>query len=350
MTKINLYPNGNIIPITPNGKVALVSWKAYQSKSFPKEELEKFTNCNYAILCGRISENLLIIDPDFKNKTYFEYGYSSFKEQFPELAKTYMVSTPHGYHLYYYMKGFSVDRKVNKNIISRTVKDKEIFCGLVKTKFAEYLKGVDFLGNNGYALIPPSKIDNSQYAPFTNFPIKEISEEDYNKIADFFLLENPIQMRKPFIAILNGDIEIEQYATKHNKEEFIYWKFLFREAYHFCKLVPEELFSFLKKNQPTFSIEKTNYQLKYHSYMGKVLSNVKMKEYFPQYHYNSNNSHINGNGNHHGTNNSYTLSDLNSYLSEFLAQYKYIEQSIDPNLLSRIRIKLLNLLAHINTL
>lgn len=213
------------------------------------------------------------------------------------------------------------------------------------------MKGVDFLGNNGYALIPPSKIGDSEYTSFINFPIREISKEEYSKITQFFLLEKPIQMRRPFIDILNGKIEIEEYATKHNNSEFIYWKFLFREAYHFCKLVPEELFSFLKRNQPTFSVEKTNYQLNYnyHSYRGKVLSNERLKEYFPDYNLNSNNSYSNNNHNIHKSID-FTLNGLDSYLSEFLSGYKYTDHPFDNHAVSRIRTKLLNLLFHVDKL
>lgn len=237
--------------------------------------------------------------------------------------------------------------------ISKTVREKELFCGLVKTKYAEYLKGVDFLGNNGYALIPPSRIDDLVYAPFTTYPIREISKQEYSKIKQFFLLEKPIQMRKPFRDILNGEIEIEEYATKHNKDEFIYWKSLFREAYHFCKLTPEEIFPFLKRNQPTFSIEKTNYQLNYHyhSYKGKVLSNKKLKDYFPDYYSNYNHSYSNSvqnNNNIKSTN--FTLSGLESYLSEFLSNYTYNNQFFDNHIVSKIRIKLINLLSHVDKL
>ncbi len=44
-------------------------------------------------ICGKTSNNLLIIDPDFKNKRNFEHVFSAFKEQYPDLSKTYIVST-----------------------------------------------------------------------------------------------------------------------------------------------------------------------------------------------------------------------------------------------------------------
>ncbi len=348
---MKFYPEGNIIPIISNGKTPLIRWKQYQAKIYSKEELQHYNNCNFAIICGKTSNNLLIIDPDFKNKRNFEYVFTAFKEQFPELSKTYIVSTPHGYHLYYYMIGFSAKRTINKNIITKTVRDKEYFCGLIKTKFAEYLKGIDFLGNKGYALIPPSTIDDLEYTPLTNYPVREILEEEYLQISQFFLLDKPIQIRKPFLDILNGEIEIEEYATKHNKNEFIYWKFLFREAYHFCKLIPEELFPFLRKNQPSFDLEETNFQLNhdYHSYKGKDLSNEKMKEYFPDYTFNGDNSFTNANLTPHKFIN-LTLEEFNLYLSEFLQGYKLSEHFFDNNIASKIRTKLINLLFHIDKL
>ena len=90
---MKFYPEGNIIPIISNGKTPLIRWKQYQAKIYSKEELQHYNNCNFAIICGKTSNNLLIIDPDFKNKRNFENVFTAFKEQFPELSKTYIVST-----------------------------------------------------------------------------------------------------------------------------------------------------------------------------------------------------------------------------------------------------------------
>ncbi|GAI72414.1 unnamed protein product, partial [marine sediment metagenome] len=51
----------------------------------------------------------------------------------------------------------------------------------------------------------------------------------------------PKRMRKPFIDVLNGKIDIEDHASTTGKKEFVYWKNLFREAYHYCNLIPSSV-------------------------------------------------------------------------------------------------------------
>ena len=49
----------NIFPLQPRSKVPISAWKQYQTENFegdiPKE-------CNFAIVCGSISENLAVFD------------------------------------------------------------------------------------------------------------------------------------------------------------------------------------------------------------------------------------------------------------------------------------------------
>ena len=51
----------NIFPLQPRSKVPITTWKQYQTENFegdiPKE-------CNFAIVCGSISENLAVFDFD----------------------------------------------------------------------------------------------------------------------------------------------------------------------------------------------------------------------------------------------------------------------------------------------
>jgi len=91
------------------------------------------------------------------------------------------------------------------------------------------------------------------------------------------------KMRPPFQDIINGKINIEEYAKKQGKEEFVYWKFLFRELYIYCNIEPQNIYSILKKNQSSFDIKTTESQLKHHDFKSKPLTNAKLKEYFPDY-------------------------------------------------------------------
>ena len=335
LVSIDLIPKEfNVIPVRKNSKISVGEWKIYQTKLYPHEKL-KVHDGNVSVICGEISNNLLIIDPDFKynNKTYFKNIYEKFKKEFPDLADTYIVSTPHGYHFYYYMNSSSIDRSTNVNKIFD--KKKKMFVGTVKTNFFEYLKGLDFLGNNGYALIPPSELyeieyinqDGVQkieyeyeidkkiikkvikrtllkYEPYNNKKIKIIDSKQFELIKKFFLMDTIKQVREPFVDILNGKssdgkvMEIESYSVKYGKDELLYWKGLFFEVYHQTGLQPKEIYSFLEANQPAFDKKKTEQQLKYHynkpngywidkktgkKVPNKPFSDAKMKELFPSY-------------------------------------------------------------------
>lgn len=269
----------NVIPIPRNSKIPVFRWQKYQKEKYPKNKLLK-DNGNYAVICGDNSNNLLVLDIDLKEKEYWEIIYNEFKNNLPELVKTKIVSTPHGFHIYYYMNDFTEERHPIKNA---GYNKKLAFSGTTKTHFSQYLKGFDILGNNGYAIIPPSRVDNLTYKCFNNERVRHITKEEYQQIRDLFILEKPKRMRKPFIDILNGKIDIEDHASTTGKKEFIYWKYLFREAFHYCNLIPSELYKGLEKNQNSFDIEETEKQLEYHDFKEKPLTNDKLKEYFPDY-------------------------------------------------------------------
>jgi len=282
----------NVIPIKTNIKEPLVDWKIYQNKNFPKEKLSIYNDCNYAVMCGESSNNLLIIDIDIKKREYFRSLFRDFRRDYPNLSDTYIGKTPSGYHLYYYTPDFISKKTLNKNLIFKEVNGDKIFIGIIKTKYPHLLKGVDILAN-GYALIPPSKINGREYRSYNSKDIREITKEDLEKIKKFFLLDKPRKMREPFVDILNGIIEIEKQAAKTIKEEFLYWKYLFREGWNFCGLTAQELFPFLEKNQPSFNKMKTVTQLQHHPYTEAPLTNEKLKELFPNYNTNKNSFTLN---------------------------------------------------------
>ncbi|GAI72415.1 unnamed protein product [marine sediment metagenome] len=103
MATLNDTPEAfNVIPIPRNSKIPIFKWQKYQKEKYPKSKLLK-DNGNYAVICGEISNNLLVLDIDLKEKEYFEIVYNEFKSKLPELVKTKIISTPHGYHFYYYL-------------------------------------------------------------------------------------------------------------------------------------------------------------------------------------------------------------------------------------------------------
>ena len=268
----------NIIPIPRNSKIPIFKWKVYQEKRYDKPIQEN--NGNYAVICGKSSNNLLILDLDLKDKEYFPKIYAEFKKEYPNLAQTRIVQTPHGFHPYYYMKGFSADRKTNEN---PCYNDKNKFSGSLKTTFKEYLNGVDILGNNGYAITWNSRVDGLEYKCINKREIKSITEEEFLQIKKFFLLEKPLRMRKVFYDILNGKVDVEEQASTTGKGEFSYWKALYREVYNYFGIKPQELYEGLEVNQPSFDVDKTETQLQYHPYTEVPFSNEQLTEMFPDY-------------------------------------------------------------------
>lgn len=47
----------NVIPVEPNSKKPVEGWKEYQKKKYDKELLSA---TNYAVVCGEISNNLVV--------------------------------------------------------------------------------------------------------------------------------------------------------------------------------------------------------------------------------------------------------------------------------------------------
>jgi hypothetical protein len=117
----------NLIPIAPRGKKPLIEWKKYQEE-FSWDEREKWKkewpDMNYGLVCGSISGVVAI---DFDG----EEGKALFNEH--KVAGTAPVSiTPNGYHALYMIPDEPIG---NATAI---------------------VPGMDFRGEGGYIVIPPS--------------------------------------------------------------------------------------------------------------------------------------------------------------------------------------------------
>jgi len=120
----------NLIPIKFREKKPLVEWKKYQREKASEEELAKWfsgdVGVNIAVICGRISDNLVVVDLDDPK---------AYKKLFSGIDReTLVVKTSRGFHVYfktdYPVKSFKVDLP-----------------GLGR---------VDVKGEGGYVLAPPS--------------------------------------------------------------------------------------------------------------------------------------------------------------------------------------------------
>lgn len=105
----------SVIPLKKNDKKPAIKWKRYTEEKLTREEIEqvlqKEDSKNIGVICGEISDNLLVLDID--NAELFE------KLNLGEIAaKTLTVRTAHGYHIYLRID----DPELNKWIGEKGVK------------------------------------------------------------------------------------------------------------------------------------------------------------------------------------------------------------------------------------
>jgi len=126
----------SVFPIKPRDKVpAIDSWKEYQERKPTDEELHTWFDRgdkNIAIVCGKNSGNLVVVD--FDDPAVFNFLFEGGPDKFIEKVKgkTLVVKTRKGYHFYY-----------------RTTEN------LLQTRRFDNLK-IDIKGEGGYVIAPPS--------------------------------------------------------------------------------------------------------------------------------------------------------------------------------------------------
>jgi len=156
--------NLSVIPIRPRDKKPLVGWKQYQQQPPSTSEIRKWfkTDNNIAIVTGKVSDNLVVIDFDEESL------YKEFLEKLSDDLKgiindTWIVKTSRGYHVY-----LRVDSE--------------------KPIGAEKYDGVDIKAEGGYVLAPPSIHPSGiRYEFLTpDMPwskvIRKVSLEEFGKI------------------------------------------------------------------------------------------------------------------------------------------------------------------------
>lgn len=83
----------NIFPLQPKSKIPLDSWKQYQTEVFNGAIPDE---CNFAVVCGDISDDLVVFD--FDRCLDIDIVKGVFGEDI--LSKTLVVKTNRGYHVY----------------------------------------------------------------------------------------------------------------------------------------------------------------------------------------------------------------------------------------------------------
>jgi len=170
----------SVIPLRPREKVPLVRWEQYQKEPPTLEEVQRWfkgTNNNIAIVCGKVSGNLVVIDFDdagvYEKFVKEVEGNAELKDI---IDSTWLIKTGKGFHIYLW---------VDTNKPVKTGK----------------LQKIDIKGEGGYVVAPPSLHPNGKRYEFVRFSkttgheIRVISEEQYNKL--LALLEKVTGSRLP---------------------------------------------------------------------------------------------------------------------------------------------------------
>ncbi len=138
----------SVIPLKPGEKVPIVRWEKYQQEAPTIDEIRKWFeggNNNIAIVCGKVSGNLVVIDfDDTEIYEKFMKEIESDAELKDIIESTWLVRTGKGYHIYL-----------------RVDTDKIVKIG----KMAK----VDIKGEGGYVVAPPSLHPSRKRYEFVRF-------------------------------------------------------------------------------------------------------------------------------------------------------------------------------------
>jgi hypothetical protein len=167
--------NLSTVPVNPKTKKPLIRWQPHQKKKAGLTTIKKwfsqYPDAGLGIVTGKVS-GLFVVDCDT------EEGYQSIKELIPKDVIIPTVKTPKGWHLYFkYPAGSNLT--VGQGI----------------------LPGVDFRGEGGYVVSPPSVNGNGdQYKWHNGLSLFETDPPEIPK-AIFDLLPNSKKKpnkKKPF--------------------------------------------------------------------------------------------------------------------------------------------------------
>ncbi len=287
MNVLDCYPEEyNIlsckISFLENGKkdiIFLEDWKKYQNEKYPRNLINS-NSSNFYVICGQISNNLIVFDFDVvkKKECNSEEIYGKIIEIEPRFKEALTIQTQSG-GLHFHVQVESMDCY---NMLSR---NKDIPCNL------EEIDHIDVQGEKKIAILwtkiinqeKPLKITNSEfYEILGKFKGKEEKALEVPKKEVKTTINNIDlnKLDKPYRDFLNGKFKIDKYCEKTGIGENQYWKDLYWHVLKRLGLYHYDLYPILEKTQPEFSKEKTEAQLKYKYHDYRLPFNTKSKPGF----------------------------------------------------------------------
>jgi len=152
----SLHTRGiSAIPLQGKRPHFSVKWKQFQQQLPPQHQIDEWVQygiSSYGIICGRISQGIIVID--FDSPVLYE----GFCRDLHYICDTYTVKTKRGFHVY------------------------------LKTKFAvapRSFKDCDIKGDGGYVVGAESVIDGHRYYAHRQSAIRSITYQQYQQLLDW---------------------------------------------------------------------------------------------------------------------------------------------------------------------
>ena len=311
-SNLDNYPEEyNILPckiiLLENGKKDmkfLFPWEKYQHEKYPRDSLSKYNNSDFFVVCGQISNNLVVLDFDIDKtkEVNSEELYGKIIEIEPRFKEALTIRTQSGGpHVHVEVESMDCYNMLNRN--------KDIPCKL------DEIDHIDVQGEGKIAIIYPSqkyeiinqekplKITNSEFfeilSKFTKKEEKTLETPKKDKKVTKSTKQKPEKdsknIRSPFKEIISKELKVLDLCDETGQPEHLYWKGLIFEYFHRGRYTIDEILDLLE-GVDHFDREKTLKQLSYKkhhpegSYIkdeievkNQPFSEITLQKMFPNY-------------------------------------------------------------------